>query len=220
MSHTTNQPDGSETFQLNETARAIISLLLFIHCFCITVVLSANFIASPVQQRLISAFAPYVRSLNFDPQFTRFHLTHAEPEHDDQFIEVVLAESPETLVARFPKVGWSLSDRYRRYHTLASALAFNANREFDSVSGEFARAIGAHVMQENDLKKVVVRCRWHRAQPLDPVGQGAQNPSDPNDEAYYDTVYEADVWIADDGSVQVLKKSSQREVAPAVTGAS
>lgn len=215
-----NEPasDATESCPLGETPRTFISFLLLVHCFSVFVVLSANYAPSALQGRLVTLFAPYTRRLNFDPpDYTRFHLTHAAEEHDFHFIEVTAPESADQPLAVMPDKGWHGSERYQRYYRLAYALAFSANREFDSVSGEFAKAIGAHVMAANDVGRVVVRCRWHRAQPLERPGGGASPAVDPLDPSFYESVYEADVWIADDDSVQVLKKSSGREVAPAAT---
>jgi hypothetical protein len=158
--------------------------------------------------------------LNFDPNFTRFHLTHAAEEHDDHVIEVTLPESPDKPLVLLPDVGWRGGERYKRYQRLASRMAFAANREFDSVSGEFARAVGAHVMAEQDVSRVVVRCRWLRAEPMGPGEPQTDGETDPRDSPRFESAYEADVWIADDQSVQILKKSSRREIAPAVDKAS
>jgi hypothetical protein len=201
---------------LSETTRTIVSLLLFVHLFCLFVVLSANLVPSPLQRQLVSAVATYARLLNFDPNFTRYHLTHGVEDDDDHFVEVSLAESPDAPLARLPAVGLRSGLRSRRYQTLAAALAFYASREVDSVSAEFAKAIGAYVIRQHNASRVVVRCRWHRSLPLAPEQQGASGSSDPFDASLYETVYEADVWLEPDGSVQVLKKSSPREVAPAV----
>ncbi len=220
MSQTSAVGEEHDLTALSDTTRTIVSLLLFVHLFCVFVVLSANLVSSPLQRQLVAAVAIYAQLLNFDPNFTRYHLTHGAEDDDDHFVEVSLAESPDAPLVRLPAVGLRSGLRCRRYQTLAAALAFYANREVDAVSAEFAKAIGAYVVQQHNVSRVVVRCRRHQSLPLAPEQQGARGSSDPFDPSLYETVYEADVWLAPDGSVQVLKKSSPREVAPAVREAS
>lgn len=213
------ETETTESAAIGETARTVISFLLFVHCFCVVVVLSSNYVQSPLQQRLVTLVAPYTQSLNFDPDFTRFHLTHAAEEHDDHVIEVTLPDAPDQPLMRLPDVGWRGGDRYKRYQRLASAMAFAANREFDSVSGQYARAIGDRVMAEREATRVVVRCYRLPARALQEDGLGLEDPPGPRDRSQYQSIYEADVWIADDSTIQVLKKSSRREVAPNVNKA-
>ena len=199
----------------------IVSLLLVMHWFCVFVVLSANFFRSALQEDLVRVLRPYTRLLNFDPNFTRFYLTHGSEDDDDHFIEVVSPDAPNEPVARYPQRDrWRGSEPRRRYQTLASVIAFFASREDDATCAEMAKVIGAAVMSRENLSRAVVRCRWHRAQPLELDRADGTNPADPDAPAYFDTVYEADVWVAEDGSTQVLKKSSRREVAPATRNGS
>ncbi len=204
--------------------RDLISLLLFCHVFCVVIVLSANLTPSSLQRRLVVLVAPYTRLLNFDPNFTRFQLTHGIEEHDDHVLEVVQAGqgSPETLIARFPDGTRHFRGGlpFGRYRNLADMFAFHAYRELDDVTAELARAIGAHVIKRMpEPSAVVVRCRWHRAQPLDLRESGELNPADPQAPEYWETIYEADVFLDDDGSPQLVKRASRREVAPSRQGA-
>jgi hypothetical protein len=47
--------------------RSILSLLLFIHFFCVLVVLSSTYIRSRLQGRLVAIFGPYTELLALDP---------------------------------------------------------------------------------------------------------------------------------------------------------
>jgi hypothetical protein len=199
----------------------LVSLLLVIHWFCVFVVLSANFFRSALQEDLVRVLRPYTRLLNFDPNFARFHLTHGSEDDDDHFVEVVSPDAPDEPVARYPQRNHLPGGEPRhRYQALASVLGFFSRREDDATCAELAKVIGAAAMSRDQLQRVVVRCRWHRAQPLELDRADGTNPADPNAPAYFETVYEADVWIAEDGSTQVLKKSSRREVAPATRNGS
>lgn len=208
-----------DSASIGETSRTVISFLLFVHCFCVFVVLSSNYVQSPIQQRAVALVAPYTRLLNFDPNFTRFHLTHAAEEHDDHVIEVTLPDSPDEPLVRLPDDGWRGGDRFKRFQRLATAMAFAANREYDSVSGEYAKAIGDRVMAERDMDRVVVRCYRIPPRPMPGDGLEAESRESGQDRANYESIYEADVWMADDGTVQLLKKSSRREVAPTLNKA-
>lgn len=218
MPKTRPATDTAAGLPLGETGRTVISLLLFVHLFCLAVVLSGNYLRSPLQQRLIALVAPYTRLLNFDPDFTKFQLTHAAEEDDDHVIVVSLPDTPGLPLVRFPDVGWRGSDRYQRYQRLASALAFAANREQDSVTAEYAKAIGARVMAERGVPRVVVRCLRHLAPSIEQSRQERMGTASDSDASDLQPVYEADVWVAEDNSVQVLKRSSRREVAPTVNG--
>jgi hypothetical protein len=57
------------------------------------------------------------------------------------------------------------------------------------------------------------------SQPLDLAGLRPGFPRDNPAASEYDvTVYEADVWLDEDGQTQVLKRAGRAEVAPRQTG--
>ena len=198
----------------SDTQRSILSLAIIAHGFCVALVLSANLRPSPLQRWLVRLLAPYTQTFNFDPNFTRFHLLQGRDEEDTHVIEVVAHGEGRRVLARLPDAGWRGGERWKRYHALAFALAAHAYDEVDAVSGELARAMGAHFMQAEKVSRLLVRCRRHRAQPMDLQESGSINPENPYAPEYFVTVYAADVWKSEDSSVQVLKRSARREVAP------
>ena len=206
--------DHRQAHTLGETTRTIISLLLFMHCFCVVTVLSGGFVRSPLEQRMVRVLAPYTQSFNLDPSARRFDLTQGTEEYDDHVIEVSLPQRPDAPLVRLPDVGWSGSPGYQRCQRLASALAFAAHREDDGVGGAYARAIGARVMVEYDVSRVVVRCRPIRAQAMDGLRDETASRAGAGPDSANSPVYEADVWTAEDGTIQVLKRVAPREVAP------
>jgi hypothetical protein len=87
--------------------------------------------------------------------------------------------------------------------------------EADELSGEIARAVGARLMREHSARRAVVRCTRRLSQPLDLSTLFAGfPPDDPAAAAYDQMLYEADVWIDEDGDVQVQKRVAAAEAAP------
>ena len=115
---------------------------------------------------------------------------------------------------RLPDGQWNGSPNRRRYQNLANVIAIHANRQSDAIPAALAKSIGIHVINAQSSERVIVRCLVHHAQPMVLQQPGATYPSNPNDEAYTDTVYEAVVWKSPDGTYQVLKQSDRREVEP------
>lgn len=210
------------------TARSIVSLLLFIHLFCVAVVLASNFRRSRLQTDLVQLFAAYTRLLNFDPNFTPYYYTLGRPMDDDAWLVVDLyADAAKPVAGQEPQASITLPaegnrwlESRRRYLRLARILAASADPETENedVSSEIARAVAARLMREQDAKRAVLRCVRRMSQPLDLASLNPGFPPDrPTDPAYQVTLYEADVWIDEDGNPQVLRRASAAEVAPRQT---
>jgi hypothetical protein len=210
------------------TLRSVVSLLLFIHLFCVAVVLSAqspSFRRSRLQNDLVRVFAAYTQLLDFDPGFTPYYHTLGREVDDDTWLVVDLyasADQPVTAQSivksvRLPEGGSDWRGDRRRYFRLAQQLAFSAGPEGenDDITGEIARSVGARLMRESQNRRAVVRCVRRLSQPLNLSTLNPGFPRDrPTDPAYDRMLYEADVWIDEDNQVQVLKRSSRAEVAP------
>jgi len=210
-------------------ARSVISLLLCIHLFCVAVVLGSNFRRSPLQGRLVAVFSGYTKLLHFDPEFTPYYYTLGRTSDDDTWLTIDLYPSADQPViqqesvktVRLPEGGsnW-LENRARAFH-LAKLLAMSAEpgAENDDLTGEIARSVGGWAMRTTGNHRAVVRCIRRMSQPFDVATLNAGFPADrPKDPAYDSVVYEADVWIDEDGQVQLLKRASRAEVAPRQTG--
>jgi hypothetical protein len=195
-------------------------------------VLASNFRRSRLQTDLVQLFAAYTRLLNFDPNFTPYYYTLGRPVDDDAWIVVdlyadaakpVAGQEPQTSVT-LPAEGNRWLEGRRRYLRLARLLAASADPETENedVSSEISRAVGARLMREQNARRAVLRCVRRMSQPLDLASLNPGFPADrPMDPAYSVTLYEADVWIDEDGSPQVLRRASRAEVAPRqTTGAS
>lgn len=211
-------------------ARSVISLLLCIHLFCVAVVLSSNFRRSALQARLVSIFAGYTKLLHFDPEFTPYYYTLGRTSDDDTWLTVDLYPSADQPVAqqesvktvRLPEGGsnW-FENRARGFH-LAKLLGTGADpsAENDDLTGEIARSVGGWAMRTTGNQRAVVRCIRRMSQPFDVSTLNAGFPADrPKDLVYDSMLYEADVWMDEDGQVQLLKRASRAEVAPRQAGA-
>jgi hypothetical protein len=201
-----------------------VSLLLVLHLFCVAVVLASNFRRSLLQSELVRIFAAYTRSLNFDPQFTPYYHTLGRPIDDDAIIVLDLyakgeepaAAQPLVKTVRLPEGGSNWLTSRKRYFQLARLLALYADpeNENDDLTSEIARSVGARILRETGNQRAVLRCIRRESQPPPTVPLAAGYPEDaPTDPAYDRVVYEADVWLDEDGA-QVQKRASAAEVAP------
>jgi hypothetical protein len=222
MAATTSKPSPSGE---GAALRSVASLLVFIHLFCVAVVLSSNFRRSRLQNDLVRVFAAYTRLLHFDPDFTPYFYTLGRTVDDDTWLVVDLyadADQPVTSQkllksVQFPPSGGDWLGQRRRYFRLASMLAASSDPETedDDVSGAIARSVAARVMREAGARRAVVRCLRRMSQPFNLATLNPGFPPDrPTDPAYDQSLYEADVWIDEDGNPQVLKRASRAEVAP------
>jgi hypothetical protein len=208
------------------TLRSVLSLVIFIHFCCVFVVLSSTFRRSALQSRLVAIFGPYTQVLAFDPGFfTPYYYTQGPTGDDDAVIVADLyaeADRPSEQLQKMKTVtlpdGGSrwLADR-RRAIALAQLMASytDPGNEADELSGEIARSVGRRLMQENGAQRAAVRCVRRLSQPLDLTTLDPGFPPDDPAASPYDVVlYEADVWIDEDGDVQVQRRVAQAEAAP------
>jgi len=208
------------------TLRSLLSLLVVLHFCCVLVVLGSTFRRSALQSRLVAIFGPYTQLLAFDPGFfTPYYYTQGRTSDDDATIVADLYAEADKPVEQLQKLktvalpdGGSpwLADR-RRAIALARLLASytEPDNEADELSGEIARGVGGRLMREHDARRAVVRCVRRLSQPLDLSTLFAGFPADnPAAAAYDELLYEADVWIDEDGEVQVQRRVAQAEAAP------
>lgn len=192
-----------------EGVRTFASLAIFIHLFCVFVVLSSNLAPSSLQDRLVQFLAPYTRTLNFDPNFVPYHLTSGESIDAFHSVEVDTADGQ---TRRFPEGSWRGSIGRHRSSAVAHVIAFYAAGEVDHISAELAKAFGARVLLETKSDRAVVRCVRHDVPPRGPMSTSQENGQQRT------PVYEADVWRDPDGFIQVLKRSAASEVATPESG--
>jgi hypothetical protein len=210
------QPDARETAASGNSALySLASILIFAHLFCVFVALSANLSPSLLQGRLLNVFRPYLQLLNFDPDFTPFHLTHATEDDVDQRWEVLPADKAPTQAEDWlvlPGGGFRGSERHKRLQRLAKVGSAYAAAENDAATAELATSISRFFLSTYDVPAQQVRCRRHLLQDWE-VFDRREAPPSPFDESYFRTSYAARILIGDDGRISVVKISERRETA-------
>jgi hypothetical protein len=195
-----------------------VSLLILIHLICVLVALTSNLHRSSLQARLVQVLQPYLGLVNLDPDFTPYYLTHGGILDDDHFLEVqrVPAAGQDPVPAGKERTVLESANRWgfaaRRYRRLAYAVAYHAQVEDDHITAALARATAGLVLSPGDLGQLVVRCWRHESQPRRITELVTGFPVDPADSQYQQSVYAADVWLAD-GMLQVQKRVTVQETA-------
>jgi hypothetical protein len=218
---------------LSDTTRSVLSLVILIHFCCVFTVLASGFRRSPMLERLVSLFAPYTQGLAFDPGTISYYHTLGREQDDDAIILVDLypdSESPiagQTLIktVSLPAEESRWLESRRRYLTLAKIVQVNAPEgeeagpERDATAAEVAKAVGRAMIVENRLEngkfpRAVVRCVRRMSQPrvLAELNEGF--PPEPTAPAYDIPLYTADVFIAEDGNTEIVKRAARNQQAP------
>jgi hypothetical protein len=197
--------------------RSLVSLGVVLHLLCIAFVFAANVNPSRLQQRLAGVLAPYTQLLHLDPGFARVQFTDGSEASDDHRIVVAPrlrdGSAGEADAVYFP--GHEARFTADRWRATALANEMSAYADRDDLIALFAKTIGTRVMQDRGFDHVFVRVQHKSPQPLDLATLlPGFPPENPDAAAYYDLVYEAEVWIDEDGETQVLKRASGRDAAP------
>jgi hypothetical protein len=209
---TANSSTG-ESLSPSPPSRPFASLAIFIHLFCVFVVLTANYSRSGLQDRLLGLLAPYTQLLNFDPNFIPFHLTHGAPEDVDQRIEVLptgAAAADDANWLALSDRGFRGGERHQRYQRLATALGYFAERD---EGAWIARGVAANFLAQAGVKPQQIRCRRHLSQELEAVSGGTPEQRDPFSAAYFRDVYRANTLVGDDQRVEILRVEETGQVA-------
>jgi len=216
----------------SEITRSVLSLVLFVHLFCVFTVLSSTYLRSTLQSRLVSIFGVYTELLAFDPgQHIPYYYTHGRTRDDDATFsldlypagDVPVAQRPLIKTVAFPDGGTNWLDERRRAIRLARQLAFFAEEESgrDDLAAEIARGVGSRVMREHGAAAAVLRCTRRLSQPLDLSALFREFPADdPTAPAYDELIYTADVYFDEEGQVQAIRRQAAAEVAPRRTSGS
>lgn len=206
-----------------ETLRTFVSLLIFMHLFCVAMAMSSCFSFSQLQGKLVELFFPYTRAIHSEPNYlpvdrrvaalppVPFHLTTGEGE--TRMHQWLLTTANGTTL-RFPNQAWP---RQHRADRLARLSAYFSERlESDEVPAEVVKAMCTYMLPqltEDDRKgSIHVRCLRHRGED-EPLSFDVNN-------ANVDVLYEADVWFdgpEDAPTINVLKRVPQTQSAPPVS---
>lgn len=200
----------------NENVRTFVSLLLFIHLFCVVAALSAGFSPSGLQTDLAAKLAPYTKTLHLGGHFVPFHLTDGEGGltrlHQWQVQELLATGDEGKILHRFPGPQRSGGFSHHRQDSYARLAGFYATNEAvdDDVCAAMAKSLARYTLDGSDTKsdRLVVRCvRYLSAGDIRSATAEHESVS---------VLYEADAWITEDGSLHVLKRMEPRRTAPVV----
>ncbi|MBM3998727.1 MAG: hypothetical protein FJ297_04130 [Planctomycetes bacterium] len=196
----------------------VVSIGLFVHLFVVGLAVASSLRPSPLQSRLLSVLRPYAQALNFDLDFTPFHFTHgtgADVAHRIEYRDAADASESAWRVLTGVGAGWSESaQRLDRFARMAATFA---EEEDDQVPAELVRGIAKHLARNQGKAPIRIRVRRHLVQTMD-AASGLEGVArrDPNDETYFQTIYEANVLIDERGGVDVAKVTGRGESAQPV----
>ncbi|PHR97081.1 MAG: hypothetical protein COA78_28055 [Blastopirellula sp.] len=222
------QPTDSENIAgIGSTARSIISLLLAIHLIILSVLLSGSLVGvdgeyrSEIQARLFGLFNVYGQPLQMDVTAKPYYLYQGNPLDDDLILAVDLldedGEVSETVLLGSAEDNLSGDRRKMRLiaRVIASAIR---NPDYEAMAPLYAKNVGGFVLKKKGVKRGVIRCLTHDPLRINFVSSDGTTEEDPYADVYFTTHYEADVWISENGKVEILKRASQSQVAPTDEG--
>ncbi len=192
---------------LSETARSVVSILLFVHLFVIFVCLSANLSPSALQQRLLGVFEPYAELLNFDIGGTRLFLTHGSVRDVDHGIDVLRPSAGNSEAEEWESISRGIrgGERRHRYQRLADTLA--AFQEDEETAALIASGVARSYVDTAGQTVAQIRCRQHTLQSWAAVDSPVATARNPNSSSYFTTVYRANVLTLEPGQIGILKRN-------------
>jgi len=210
-------PDD-RTAHLSDGARTVISLLLFVHLFALTLAFLANYDGAELDQkpslipRMKSVVQPYLYALWLDRPL-HYHLTYGDPLDFDHYLEVAITPkgtSNEATVLRLPGEDAGAGPQASRYRRLAWHVARRTQMS-EGRDELLPLAIGGGVLKQYDAARVQVRCFREPPIFLDHLDGTATTPAPTSDER----VYAADVFFLPGFDRPQLNKIGEaRDVAP------
>ncbi len=213
------------------TTQQVVSLLLVLHLSVVFLSLSTyNALGSfrrpsALQDRLMEVLRPYTRTLDIEPglapyQLTQYDATNNANDLDDEyFLELEIEdEEGQPIITNLNQYGGGSPDSRQRFRAYAVQAAFFLSLQTDGevAFGEFMRSAAGFALRQMNVDSGVLRLKRHISQPRLLSDLGSEFPPDPHDERYIDTLYEANVLLADDGEPQLIKLEGAAVVAPVI----
>ncbi|REK12273.1 MAG: hypothetical protein DWQ37_12495 [Planctomycetota bacterium] len=213
-----DEPAPQPPPQWSPEARTWASLLLFAHLFAIVLTVTSYTQPSVLQGQVHALFETYLRNLHLTANpvsypYARFHLTHALAGDVDFSVEVEAqhADGTTETITLPPDVQPLV--RVRRYQALANAAGTLADDQFsEGISTILAKTIAGSTLRREEATGGTIRIRSHLLPELQNVSSLEQIARAMRENVT--TAYEADV-IVSDTSVELLRRSTTLEVAPA-----
>ena len=195
-----------------QAGRPLTSVLIFIHLFCVFVVLFGNQLRSDVQDRVMKTLAPYTQTFYFDPPFVAgFHLTHALEFEDDHYFELETADG----LLRLPDAEQPSSNSFERLRLSRSArqFAFFLSQSNEDLVAEMAASICNGLLVKPGDRLVL---RLIRKEPMDWQDVADRMDFDRQGGTFNTLVYTADAWRDATGQVNVYQRVEPREASPPI----
>lgn len=218
------KPDAADdAFLPNQTARTVVSLVVFMHLFCVWAALYGGQSNSAPQDdtlkdRLRTKLAFYAQTLGFETT-ARFDLTQGTILDVDHRVEFLLEGKDAAVDANWEllRSGVRGGDRFTRYLRFADTTAMLGAIENDDRMAILAADIGKQLLNQEGTRISFVRIRRHLVQrPADLVGTPAQQ--NPNDPSRFEEVYRAQLIDFGDGQLRPQKVEERGQVAPPTRG--
>jgi hypothetical protein len=203
--------------------RTIISFLLFLHLFALTVAVASN--AGPVSAlrrglRRAPLVRPYLQLFEMDLAYN-YHLTFGSEMDCDHFVEMELdwqgRSDPKAGRLVLPEPSLRPRSRRKRYHNLALSMAGLEGQ--DAVESLLPLTVSKTLLAEQGITSGTHRFRLRRQMLLRMRDVNSMTPSlrDPYDPRHYATVFEYDVAFAG-GELLINRAAEARETAPVERG--
>jgi hypothetical protein len=222
----------------SQGVRTFATLLIFIHLFSLAIVLVMNGSTGNLREKLRKMPGFYLQALYMDVDFDNgqrfnfrfndnpsaqldlpkgfrglYHLTRAELQDIDHFVELEYQRDGQPQVAPLYTGGRWPQPRYRRYQMLAwevGRLAFD-----EDAAAMLPTAISRRLLAEQGVSKGVFRCQHLALRSLQDMTSGDPVRSNPLAPDRFETRYEADVFYAN-GQLFLQSRASPGDAAPAV----
>jgi hypothetical protein len=189
--------------------RTAVSFLIFVHFFALFAgLVFTPGVSSDLAQRFanLPALRQYRQLLDMNLPYT-YQLTYgAEPDYQLE-IDLELADGAREQVI-LPPVDLQPHARQLRYNALAYLTGLEIGN--DMTESVLPQGITAGLLEQFGATRANFRCRAHNPLGRDRVLAGA----DPQAADTWETLYQATIWMTDDGQIRLLKQESAAESAP------
>lgn len=196
------------------TSQVIVSFAIALYLIFLFASLLLNQAGSQLISRLARAAVP-LSVLGLQTDFPlEFHFSQAMNFEDDHHFEVVVDGEvvQQYPSARTSDTGLPHGFRYQRFRRLAHQAAISVTEEDDVTLSEMARGIGEYAASQGAGDRLLVRLVGHI--PYDWRQGPHRSLKQSLDSQHYVPIYEADVWRASSGGMNIHKRVPAAEASP------
>jgi hypothetical protein len=199
--------------------RTVVSFLIFVHLFALAVAILSNWNPSTLSMRLrqnVPLVRPYLQALAMDQSYLPLYgLMFAMDEDTDMAVDIdlKLADGSQRQVA-LPATNLWPRQRWRHDARLAETAGDLTGERFKNIESILPQAIAAHYVRNYGATGGTIRFTRHKLLSIDAPASSDPAVRDAYSPLFYSRVYEARIILVG-GTVQLLKKEADAEVAPA-----